>query len=100
MVRLIVPNGDRKGERAPRGGAAGYRVPTPLSLRGLRATLVLRTVRWIWRLRASYATSGFGPPSLASAKASIDGAVAETLSVIPERTALMKTYPLCVQGRW
>ena len=38
MVRLIVPNG-----RAPRGGAAGYRVPT-LSLRGLRATLVLRTV--------------------------------------------------------
>jgi hypothetical protein len=46
MVRLIVPNGDRNGERAPRGGAAGYRVPTPLSLslRGLRATLVLRTV--------------------------------------------------------
>jgi len=32
MVRLIVPNGDRNGERAPRGGAAGYRVPTPLSL--------------------------------------------------------------------
>ena len=44
MVRLIVPNGYRNGERAPRGGAAGYRVPTPLSLRGLRATLVLRTV--------------------------------------------------------
>ena len=63
MVRLIVPNGDRNGERAPRGGAAGYRVPT-LSLRGLRATLVLREDLAIAReLRDKWlrhALAGFG----------------------------------------
>jgi hypothetical protein len=43
MVRLVVPNGDRNGQRPPRGGPASYRVPAPLSKR-LEGELVLRTV--------------------------------------------------------
>jgi hypothetical protein len=31
MVRLVVPNGDRDGERSPRSSPASYRVPPPLS---------------------------------------------------------------------